>query len=75
MPREIKNPGYKSSIADLALVGAELFERLQETAADIEPGAWKDQPQHVRDGICILFAMVRNRTAPLPHDVAVVVDP
>lgn len=60
---EIKT--YASSLADLAEVGAELFERVQSIASSIDPDVgWDAQEQYVRDGICMLFAMVRNRTNP-----------
>lgn len=55
---------FKTSMADLALVGAELFERLRELCGEVDATrGWDEQPQHVRLGICILFAKVRNRTA------------
>jgi len=56
-------PRYRSSMADLAEVGVELFERLKSIATDLQPGGWEQQPQHVHDAVCIFFAMVRNRTS------------
>lgn len=58
----VAEPKYASSMADLADIGVEVFDRLASIAADMTPrGTWSDQPQHVRDGICILLSMVRNR--------------
>jgi hypothetical protein len=56
---------YKTSLADLYDVSSGLFERMRETFRDVDWSlSWDEQPQDVRDGICILLAKVRNRTAP-----------
>lgn len=60
---------YKTSIADLEIVGLQLFDRFQEIAAEVVPNvAWHEQPFSVRGRICMLFAMVRNRTSDPPID-------
>jgi hypothetical protein len=56
-------PGPASSLADLDPIGAELLGRIKSIASDIDQSAdWNGQPKNVRNAICILLAMARNRT-------------
>jgi len=53
-----------SSMDGLARVGDQLLDRIVMIAMNIVIDApWDRQPQTVKDAICMLFAMVRNRTA------------
>lgn len=49
-------------MAEMADIGDELFDRIRDITKDlVANGGWNAQPQHVRDAIGILLAMVRNR--------------
>jgi hypothetical protein len=60
----IHRHGYASNMEQLGDVAAELFDRLLAVAQNIETDqGWLGQSRHVQDGVCMLFALVRNRTA------------